>query len=80
MDSNNKSEAWACIWYDGTQTVPSGYISQTGDLTPNQIVLYPLATPDITTHAIAPVELTEKATYAVSGTAELSVSEQAQYK
>lgn len=36
---------YTAVWYDGTQTIPSGYISQTGDLTPNQIVIYPLATP-----------------------------------
>ena len=43
------------------------------------LVLYPLATPAVSTHAIAKVELTEKAQYTVEGTAELSVTEQATY-
>lgn len=79
VDSSNKSEEWACIWYDSTQTVPSGYISEYGDLRPNQIVLYPLATPVVSTHAIAKVELTEKATYTVTAQAELPVTNQATY-
>ena len=79
LDSNNKSEARAAIWYDGTQTVPSGYISEYGDLRENQIVLYPLATPAVSTHAITHVSLTEKATYTAMSVAELPVTQQAVY-
>lgn len=58
--SNNVECDWKIIWYDGTQTIPSGYISQTGDLTPNQIVAYPLATPEVTTVATQRLEITAK--------------------
>lgn len=43
------------------------------------IVLYPLATPAVSTHAIDKVELTEKALYTVTSEAELPVTEQATY-
>lgn len=45
----------------------------------NLIILYPLATPEVTTVTIAPVELTEKVTHTVTAEAELPVTEQATY-
>ena len=43
------------------------------------MLLVPLTTPAVSTHAIAPVELTEKATYTVTAESELPVTQQAVY-
>lgn len=69
--SNNKHEEWACIWYDGTQDVPSGYISEYGDLRANQIVLYPLATPITDQVTIAPIASARRTTYVADSESEL---------
>lgn len=77
--SNNKHEEWACIWYDGTQDVPSGYISEYGDLRANQIVLYPLVTPTTETVIVTAVEPEIYKSYTVTSEAEIETTVQAVY-
>lgn len=80
IQTGKEYHEWTAIWYDGTQTVPSGYISQTGDLTPNQIVLYPLANPTTTDITTTPIALDTKATRTVTSEAEIATTVQSTYR